>query len=80
MKRNSKIFGDYNVDENSYNLYIKTKFPEKWVLIDTENEQYYQGTRDVTLMNQWKKIDIEILQKLCKNSKIIPTHTNSTSD
>lgn len=42
MDRNSFIFKE---EENSISLIVKTLSPEKWLLIDRETGQVYQGNR-----------------------------------
>ena len=63
--RTSKVFGNYPESEKQENLKIITKFPEKWVLIDTENNQLYRGTRNKKITKIWKPIvSKNILEKL----------------
>jgi hypothetical protein len=38
-------------------LEIKTKCPEKWLLIDTETGEKYQGSNSIEKYRQWKRID-----------------------
>ncbi len=38
-------------------LEIKTKCPEKWVLIDSETGEKYQGTNSIEKYKQWKRLD-----------------------
>jgi hypothetical protein len=38
-------------------LEIKTKCPEKWLLIDTETGEHYRGSNSVEKYRQWKRID-----------------------
>jgi len=43
----------YKVFENSITLLVKTKRPEKWLLIDRETGQVYQGNPD----GYWDRLD-----------------------
>ncbi len=38
-------------------LEIKTKCPEKWILIDSETGEKYQGTNSIEKYKQWKRLD-----------------------
>ena len=63
--RNSKIFGYFEESEHSNKLEIITKFPEKWILIDTENSCVYKGTKNKQITKIWEKIvDYRILKKI----------------
>ena len=63
--RNSKIFGDFDESEHSIKLEIRTKLPEKWILIDTENSRVYKGTKNKKTLKIWKEIvDNRILKKI----------------
>jgi hypothetical protein len=63
--RNSKIFGDLEESAHSNKLEIITKFPEKWILIDTENSRIYKGTKNKKITTMWKEIvDYQILKKI----------------
>tara|TARA_B110000114_G_C15025834_1_gene370901 strand:+ start:827 stop:1027 length:201 start_codon:yes stop_codon:yes gene_type:complete len=56
-KRSSIVFGELSETEKT-TLKVITKSPEKWILIDTETMQFYQGCKDVNEVKQmWKKID-----------------------
>ena len=46
MHRKSNVFGEFVEADKDFELKIITRFPEKWVLIDTENNQAYQGTKN----------------------------------
>ena len=37
MHRKSNVFGEFAEADKDFELKIITRFPEKWVLIDTEN-------------------------------------------
>jgi len=63
--RKSKIFGGFDESEKSNKLQIITKFPEKWVLIDTENSRVYKGTKNKMITKIWNEIlDKRILKKI----------------
>ena len=63
--RNSSIYGHFEESELSNKLEIITKFPEKWILIDTENFRMYQGTKNKVVTTKWKEIfDNHILDKI----------------
>ena len=63
--RKSKIFGDFDESEKSNKLKIITKFPEKWILIDTENSRVYKGTKNKMITKIWNEIlDKRILKKI----------------
>ena len=63
--RNSKVFGDYLESEKEEKLKIITRFPEKWILIDTENNQFYRGTKNKEITKIWKPIiSNEIIEKV----------------
>ncbi len=63
--RKSKIFGKFDESEYSNKLQIITKFPEKWILIDTENSRVYKGTKNKKLKKIWNEIlDKRILKKI----------------
>lgn len=65
MKRKSIVFGEHY--ENKRTLNVITKFPKKWILIDTENINFFQGSENKTIGKQWNQInDIEQLQSLMK--------------
>ena len=55
-KRSSIFFGELSETEKT-TLKVITKLPEKWVLIDTETNQFYQGSKDSSeVKKMWKKI------------------------
>ena len=55
-KRSSIIFGELSETEKT-TLKVITKLPEKWILIDTETNQFYQGCKDSSeVKKMWKKI------------------------
>jgi hypothetical protein len=56
MKRNSKIFGTIDCSGEASTLKVKTKFPEKWILIDTEYLKLYQGSKNNEITKNWIKI------------------------
>ena len=63
--RKSKVFGNYNETENDIILKVITRFPKKWVLIDTETSQIYNGTENNEIGKNWKKTDDRsILKKI----------------
>ncbi len=57
MKRKSKIFGNYEVNNEKFTLNIITKFPKKWILIDSESGEFYQGSNNLEFKKHWEKID-----------------------
>ena len=63
--RKSKIFGEFDESKHSNKLQIITKFPEKWILIDTENSRVYKGTKNKMITKIWNEIlDKRILKKI----------------
>ena len=63
--RNSEVFGDFIESEKEEKLKIITRFPEKWILIDTENNQLYRGTKNKEITKIWKPIiSNEIIEKV----------------
>ena len=52
--RKSKLFGNYNEKEKDIILRIITRFPEKWILIDSETDQIYKGCEDDKIGKNWK--------------------------
>ena len=46
----------------SVNLHVKTKCPEKWLLIDRETGQVYQGSEN----GHWDRLDPVIKDRLNK--------------
>lgn len=64
-KRNSMIFGKKTELKNHIELKIITRFPEKWILIDSETSQVYSGNNNLKMGNNWNKIiDKPILKKI----------------
>jgi|TARA_R110000868_G_scaffold95916_3_gene263633 hypothetical protein len=43
--------------KNPITLKIYTRKPNKWILIDTETKQRYQGRNSKIKFKQWKKIN-----------------------
>ena len=73
MKRKSIIFGEHNEDKRT--LMVITKFPKKWILIDTENINFFQGAECDRIGKQWNQInDAKIIESTMKmlESKISP--------
>lgn len=63
--RKSKFFGNYNEKENNITLRIITRFPEKWILIDSETGEIYKGCEEDKIGKNWKKInDKSVLKKI----------------
>jgi hypothetical protein len=60
MGRKQKDFKEF---ENSIDLSIKTKCPSKWLLIDRETGQVYQGTDK----GYWDRLDPVIRQNKSEN-------------
>ena len=66
-KRNSEIFGNSVEKNSSINLNVITKFPEKWILIDSETGQMYQGTDNKKVGKNWKLLNKKnVIKKLKK--------------
>ena len=66
-KRNSIIFGESKEINKPAKLKVITKFPKKWVLIDTEKGHIYQGSENEKINQSWNNIyDKNILKKLIK--------------
>lgn len=64
-KRNSIIFGKKTELKNHIELKIITRFPEKWILIDSETSQVYSGNNNLKIGKNWNKIiDKPILKKI----------------
>lgn len=64
-KRNSMIFGKKTELKNHIQLKIITRFPEKWILIDSETSQIYSGNNNLKIGNNWNKIiDKPTLKKI----------------
>ena len=70
-KRKSKIFGEFTERPHPIEQKIITKFPEKWILIDTENMSVYQGSDITDIGRMWKKIDDsdDVIRKLKKQKR-----------
>ena len=65
--RKSHIFKDHIESEKVFTLKVITKFPEKWVLVDTETCKIYNGTKNENLFMNWDLIkDKETLEKLAE--------------
>ena len=47
--RKSHIFKEYNESENAIILKVITKFPEKWILVDTETLKIYFNEKNDSL-------------------------------
>ena len=63
--RKSHIFKEYNESENAIILKVITKFPEKWILVDTETLKIYNGSKNEELFKNWNLIeDKNIFKKL----------------
>ena len=63
--RKSQIFKDHKESEKAFILKVITKFPEKWILVDTETLKIYNGTKNEDLFKNWNLInDKEIIKKL----------------
>ena len=59
------IFGKKTELKNDIELKIITRFPEKWILIDSETSQVYSGNNNLKIGNNWNKIiDKPILKKI----------------
>ena len=69
--RESNIFGSKSEADNDIILKVITRFPEKWILIDSETNQVYNGTKNTEIFKNWsaikdnkvKKRIIELLKK-----------------
>ena len=68
-KRNSIIFGKF--EEKKRILKVITKFPEKWVLIDTENLKFFQGSINQSVGKQWDQIkDTEQIKSIIEKLQL----------
>ena len=72
MHRKSNVFGEFVEADKDFELKIITRFPEKWVLIDTENNQAYQGTKNSIITKIWNKVKVnnhveEVIEYIEKN-------------
>ena len=73
--RKSNIFGSQSEADNDTILKVITRFPEKWILIDTETNQIYSGTKNTEIFKncssikekEVKKKIIELLKKSIDN-------------
>lgn len=75
MKLSRKIYNGNFVEElqNKIELKIITKAPQKWLLIDLETLQMYNGSNNNLIGKQWNKINnkdfdelFEVLSKINK--------------
>tara|TARA_X000000368_G_C22454981_1_gene460680 strand:+ start:77 stop:307 length:231 start_codon:yes stop_codon:yes gene_type:complete len=71
--RNSKVFDNSSNLREDISLKIVTRFPRKWVLIDTETSQIYQGTESEEIGKCWDKLEDKIILK--KLSQMIISKT-----
>jgi hypothetical protein len=63
--RKSHLFKDHKESEKAITLKVITKFPEKWVLFDTETCKIYKGTKNENLFMNWDLIkDKETIKKI----------------
>jgi hypothetical protein len=63
--RKSHIFKDQIESEKAFTLKVITKFPEKWILIDTETCKIFNGTKNENLFKNWDLIkDEKTIKKL----------------
>lgn len=70
--RKSHIFKDHIESEKAFTLKVITKFPEKWILIDTETCKIFNGTQNENLFKNWDLIkDEETIKKLIELIKNI---------
>ena len=67
-KRFSNIFGNYNESKKN-ELKVITKFPQKWLLIDTETDEIYKGQNSDKVGEFWKKINQETIKNYLLNLK-----------
>jgi len=66
-QRKSLIFKDSAPLDKSTTLQIKTKFPQKWILIDTENGSIFQGKNEMENGQYWANISkTKIATKITK--------------
>jgi len=54
--RKSHIFKDHKESEKAITLKVITKFPEKYILVDTETCQIYNGTKNENIFKNWDLI------------------------
>ncbi len=70
--RKSHILKDQKESKKNMTLRVTTKFPEKWILVDTETCQIYNGTRDEKITKNWSPIkNNDITKKLAELIKKI---------
>lgn len=63
--RKSHIFKDHKESEKAITLKVITKFPEKYILFDTETCQIYHGTKNENIFKNWDVVkDIKTLKKI----------------
>lgn len=70
--RKSNIFKDCKESNNAVTLKVITKFPEKYILVDTETCQIYNGTKNENFFKNWDLINdkktlknlVELIKKL----------------
>ena len=63
--RKSHIFKEHKESEKALTLKVITKFPEKYILVDTETGQVYNGTKNENMFKNWAIIkDKETINKL----------------
>ena len=55
--RKSHIFKEHKESENAIILKVITKFPEKWILVDTETLKIYNGSKNEDPFKNWNLID-----------------------
>ena len=65
-KRNSMIFGKKTELKNDIELKIITRFPEKWILIDSETSQVYSGNNNLKIghLMQYFKLFLAFFAKV----------------
>ena len=63
--RKSQLFKEHKESEKAFTLKVITKFPEKWILVDTETLEIYNGTKNENLFKNWDLIkDNSIIKNL----------------
>ena len=73
--RKSHIFKDHIESKKAITLKVITKFPEKYILVDTETSQIYNGTKNENIYKNWNLLNnkkttkklVELLKTILQN-------------
>ena len=77
--RKSHIFKEHKESENAIILKVITKFPEKWILVDTETLKIYNGSKNEDPFKNWNLIDDKnIFNKLVDTDSVARVETAMT--